>query len=62
MFAGETLKVQFSATDSAKRRVAFSGRMEAKKSFEQCSGAAVAMGTAAASEETRCEERMAGQV
>ena len=52
MFAGETWKVQLSAMDSAKRRVAFSGRMEAKKSFEQCSGAAVAMGRAAASEET----------
>jgi hypothetical protein len=62
MFAGETLKVQFSATDSAKRRVAFSGRIDLKKSSEQCSGAAVAIGRAAASEETICEERMAGGV
>lgn len=60
MFAGETLKVQLSLTCSTKRRVAFSGSMEVKKCSEQCSGAAVAMGRAAASEETRCEERMAG--
>jgi hypothetical protein len=34
-----------------------------KKSSEQCSGAAVEMGrAAAASEETICEERMAGGV
>lgn len=59
MLLGETLKVQFSATDSAKRRVALLGRMDLKKSSEQCSGAAVATGRTAASEETRVEERMA---
>lgn len=59
MFPGETWKVPFSQTDSAKRRVAFSGRIEEKKSDEQCSGAAaVATGRAAASVETMSEVLM----
>jgi hypothetical protein len=51
-----------SATDSAKRRVAFLGRMEEKKSSEQDSGAAVTTGRAATSEAARVEERMAVNV
>jgi hypothetical protein len=62
MFPGETLKVALSFTDSAKRRVAFLGRIEEKKSSEHDSGAAVTMGRAATSEEARVEERMAVDV
>lgn len=54
---GETWKVLFWETGSAKSRVALSGSSEAKKSCEQWSAAEVV--AARAKEEARFEERMA---
>jgi hypothetical protein len=56
MLPGETWKVLFWETGSAKRRVALSGRIEAKKSCEQWSAAEAE--AARARDEARFEERM----